>query len=69
MIGALPRIAGIDLRPIDTEALGGGYQLVFGGDDQGGQFAVARFGDMRWRFSSGAALDFRPTHYHPAGRP
>ncbi|GAM04836.1 hypothetical protein [Novosphingobium sp. MBES04] len=52
-------VAGIDLREIDEQAICGRYQLVFGG----GQFAVVRFVDMRWRFSSGKDLDFRPTHY------
>ncbi|MED5546169.1 MAG: hypothetical protein VYD90_13045 [Pseudomonadota bacterium] len=52
--------ADIPLREIDEVALNGLYQLVFGG----GQFAVARFIDMRWRFSSGQVLDFSPTHYH-----
>lgn len=55
-------VSGIDLREIDEEAIGGHYQLVFGD----GQFAIVRFNDMRWRFSSGEALDFAPTHYHVA---
>lgn len=52
----------IELLPIDDFARDGRYQLVF---DRRGEFAVARYVDESWSFSSGAPLDFDPTDYHP----
>jgi len=51
----------IELLPIDEFAMNGRYQLVF--DDC--QFAVARWVDGTWRYSSGWPLDFTPSEYHP----
>lgn len=54
--------AGIDLQPIDDAARNGRYQLIF----QGGLFAVVRWADDCWCFSSGERSALDPTHYHAA---
>lgn len=54
--------AGIDLVPIDDGARDGRYQLVFQGD----LFAVVRWADGHWWWSSGLRSVLDPTHYHAA---
>lgn len=54
----------IETRPIDDDARTGTYQLVFGA----GQFAIARWQDERWAFSSGRPIGFEPEEYRPHGR-
>ncbi|MEA3264161.1 MAG: hypothetical protein U9R07_11840 [Pseudomonadota bacterium] len=51
----------IELLPIDEFAMNGRFQLVL----RDAEFAVARWADGAWWFSSGQQLDFMPSEYHP----
>lgn len=51
-----------EARPIGEAQRDGGYQIVV---SQDGEFALVRWRDQDWVFSSGAVLDFEPTHYLP----
>ena len=53
---------GIELQPIDDSARNGRFQLVF----QGNVFAVVRWADGHWWWSSGMRSALEPTHYHAA---
>jgi hypothetical protein len=48
--------------PIGEAQRDGGYQIVV---SEGGEFALVRWRDQDWVFSSGVKLDFEPTHYLP----
>lgn len=54
--------AAIDLQPIDGGARDGRFQLVF----QDGLFALVRWADGHWWWSSGLRSVLEPTHYHAA---
>lgn len=54
--------ANIYLQPIDDDARDGRFQLVF----QGGVFALVRWADGHWWWSSGLRSVLEPTHYHAA---
>lgn len=55
--------------PIDFEAVNGRYQLLYRvevgllSEHQNPPFALARWSDGAFRFSSGTPIDFEPTHY------
>jgi hypothetical protein len=51
-----------DTLPIGDAQRDGLYQIVV---SQGGEFALVRWLDQEWVFSSGVPLNFEPTHYLP----
>ncbi len=57
---SVPKALESVLRPIDSAARLGRYQLVFGGD---AEFACARWNGETWVFSNGAALGWEPESY------
>ena len=63
--------AALNLRPIDAAALDSPTSLlVFGGDGEAGQFAVAKFSQalLRWTFpATSRPLPFYPSHYATNG--
>lgn len=63
--------AGIVLAEIDEAARDGRYQLVFhvdGAVPSNPPFVLAKWDGERFRCSSGAGIDFEPTHYQRRDR-